>query len=64
MNVSAAAKLAVSKQSAAKADQGRLEQIKADQGKPKHCNIRNATRISDAFLFIVLKSIGSPGPDF
>ena len=33
------------------ADQDRLKQTKADHGRPKHCDIRGANSISDAFFF-------------
>ena len=32
------------------ADQDRLEQTKAEHGRPKHSDIRGATSISDAFI--------------
>ena len=54
----AAAKPAAAKPAASKADYSRPRQTIADQGRPKHSDIRGATSISDAFIIIVMSSPG------
>ena len=40
------------KPAASKADYSRPRQTKADHGRPKHSEIRGATSISDAFIYV------------